>query len=75
VHLLGEGIPFHEKFLPADRAGIIITPELNWTARAEAVAKLGIEMAAQGLFVDVDTFAPLYIRKPEAEEKWELLGK
>ncbi|MEA2735656.1 MAG: tRNA threonylcarbamoyladenosine biosynthesis protein TsaB, partial [Humisphaera sp.] len=26
VHLLGEGIPYHEKFIPRDDAGVIVTP-------------------------------------------------
>jgi tRNA threonylcarbamoyladenosine biosynthesis protein TsaB len=71
VHLLGEGLPFHEKFLPADRHQIIITPESAWRARASTVAKIGIAMAAIGQFTDPDRFVPRYIRKPEAEEKWE----
>ena len=72
MHLLGEGIPFHEKFLPEDRQGIVITPESSWIARAEVVAAIGLEMATRGRFVDVDPFTPLYIRKPEAEEKYNL---
>jgi tRNA threonylcarbamoyladenosine biosynthesis protein TsaB len=72
VHLIGEGIPYHEKFLPADRAGIIITPEPRWIAQASVVAQLGLELARQGKFIDPDTFVPAYVRKPEAEEKYDL---
>ncbi len=72
VHLIGEGIPYHEKFLPADRTGIIITPEECWRARASVVAEIGIEMANRGEFTDPDRFIPAYIRQPEAEEKYEL---
>jgi tRNA threonylcarbamoyladenosine biosynthesis protein TsaB len=74
VHLLGEGLPFHEKFLPADREGIILTPADCWRARASAVAEIGMELAAAGRFTDPDRFVPLYVRKPEAEEKWEKLN-
>jgi len=70
VHLLGEGIPIHRKFIPDDPA-IIIVPEDAWRARAHAVAKIGASMAAHGLFADPFTLTPIYIRQPEAQEKWE----
>lgn len=70
VHLLGEGIPFHRQFIPADDPGIIVTAEDTWRARASVVAQIGLSMAAEGRFVDPDTFTPIYIRLPEAEEKW-----
>jgi tRNA threonylcarbamoyladenosine biosynthesis protein TsaB len=71
VHLIGEGIPYHEKFIPPDRNGIIVTGESTWRARASVVARLGIELAAVGRFTDADQFTPTYVRKPEAEEKYE----
>jgi tRNA A37 threonylcarbamoyladenosine modification protein TsaB len=71
VHLLGEGISFHEKFIPKDDRQVIATSPEHWRARASAVAKLGIEMARQNRFIDPLTFAPIYVRRPEAEEKLE----
>jgi tRNA threonylcarbamoyladenosine biosynthesis protein TsaB len=71
VHLLGEGIPYHEKFVPRDDAGVIVTPQELWRPRAHVVAEIGGRMARDGQFSDPDRFAPIYIRKPEAEEKWE----
>ena len=71
VHLIGEGIPFHQQFLPADRTGIIITAEECWQARATIVAQIGLELAAKNLFVAADQFIPVYVRKPEAEEKYD----
>lgn len=70
VHLLGEGIPYHEKFIPQDDAGIVVTPAESWRARAAAVAEIGMKMAGQNQFANPDTLTPLYIRLPEAEEKW-----
>ncbi len=70
VHLLGEGIPYHRKFIP-NGAGLIITPEELWRARASAVATIGAAMAACAEFADPYTLTPLYIRRPEAEEKFE----
>lgn len=71
VHLLGEGLPYHEKFVPKDDPGVIVTPAETWRARAAAVAEIGVAMAAAGRFADPFTLTPLYIRKPEAEEKYE----
>jgi tRNA threonylcarbamoyladenosine biosynthesis protein TsaB len=73
VHLLGEGIPYHEKFISKDDAAIIITPEDTWRARASAVARLGAQLAQLNQFSDPFTLTPLYIRRPEAEEKFERL--
>jgi tRNA threonylcarbamoyladenosine biosynthesis protein TsaB len=75
VHLIGEGIPFHEKFLPADTSGIVITTRDSWRARAAAVAELGVERERLGLFVAPDSLVPVYVRKPEAEEKWDEMRK
>jgi tRNA threonylcarbamoyladenosine biosynthesis protein TsaB len=69
VYLLGEGIPHHRKFIPDDPA-IVVTPEALWRARASVVTRLGQQMAAEGHFADPMTLTPLYVRRPEAEEKW-----
>ena len=71
VHLIGEGIPYHAKFLGKEDASVIVTPEDTWRARAEAVAEIGWAMARAGQFTDAQSLTPLYIRKPEAEEKFE----
>lgn len=75
VYLIGAGIPFHQKYLPSQDEGIIVTgPEL-WRARAEAVAKIGYRMLRAGQSADPQRLTPLYIRKPEAEEKAEMQGR
>jgi tRNA threonylcarbamoyladenosine biosynthesis protein TsaB len=74
VFLLGEGIPYHEKFVPKDDPGVIVTPADRWLARAEAVAKIGMTMAERGEFSDPFTLIPTYVRRPEAEEKREAMG-
>ena len=48
VHLLGEGIPYHEKFVPQDDAGVIVTPAELWRPRARVVAQIGGRMAREG---------------------------
>lgn len=71
VWLLGEGIPDHQKFIPAGDNGVIVTPVEAWQPRAAAVAEEGRVMAAAGEFTDPDHLNPLYIRVPEAQEVWE----
>ena len=71
VHLLGEGIPYHEKFISKDDAGVIVTTSELWRPKAGVVARLGFPTAASGQFADPDRLTPIYIRKPEAEEKFD----
>ena len=71
VHLIGEGIPFHQKFIPAGDPSVVVTGPESWRARAAAVAEVGYEMARRGEFADPDRLAPVYVRRPEAEEKFE----
>jgi tRNA threonylcarbamoyladenosine biosynthesis protein TsaB len=68
VHLLGEGIPFHRDAIPDD-PNIIVTQESIWIARAPVVAHLGHQLALRGGAISPTALTPLYIRKPEAEEK------
>jgi tRNA threonylcarbamoyladenosine biosynthesis protein TsaB len=69
VHLLGEGLPYHQKFIPADDPGVIVTPLELWRPRAASVAAEGAVMAAREEFIDRQRLLPIYIRRPEAEEK------
>jgi tRNA threonylcarbamoyladenosine biosynthesis protein TsaB len=71
VHLLGEGIPHHEKFIPKNDPGIMVTPQDSWRPRAQSVAKIGWQMARRGDFTDALALTPVYIRRPEAEEKYD----
>lgn len=71
VHLLGEGLPYHEPG-DAERTGqtaIVRTGHESWHARAEVVAELGARLARAGTFADAARLTPIYIRRPEAEEK------
>ncbi|HZL38102.1 MAG TPA: tRNA (adenosine(37)-N6)-threonylcarbamoyltransferase complex dimerization subunit type 1 TsaB [Tepidisphaeraceae bacterium] len=71
IHLIGEGIPYHEKFLPAADPGIILTLPDRWRAQAGKVATIGYAIARSGVPADAQSLAPIYIRRPEAEEKYE----
>jgi tRNA threonylcarbamoyladenosine biosynthesis protein TsaB len=71
VHLLGEGIPYHQKFIPQNDAGVIVTAEDLWRPRAAAVAEEGVRMAMAGQFTEPQRIVPIYVRRPEAEEKYD----
>jgi tRNA threonylcarbamoyladenosine biosynthesis protein TsaB len=67
--VLGEGIPRHREAIEA--AGATILPESLWAGRAENVLAIGLELARAGLFTPARELVPLYIRRPEMEERWE----
>jgi tRNA threonylcarbamoyladenosine biosynthesis protein TsaB len=69
LHLLGEGIPYHKKFIPTDDPEIQITEESRWRPQARTVATLGWNLARAKNFIDPVALKPIYIRRPEAEEK------
>jgi tRNA threonylcarbamoyladenosine biosynthesis protein TsaB len=69
VHLIGEGIPYHRKFIPADDPQIHQVDESMWRPQARVVAMLGRKMAQENQFTDPMKLIPIYIRRPEAEEK------
>ena len=70
LHLLGEGLPYHP--LPPE-IGVILTETSTWRACATAVAGIGWQMAREGQFIDAMKLLPLYVRLPEAEEKFDAM--
>jgi len=71
VAVLGEGVNYHRQAI--DESGAAVLDSSLWAARAENVFHVGIELAAAGRFTPPGELLPLYIRRPEAEEKWEKL--
>lgn len=71
VHLLGEGLPYHDAAVPTGDPGIIRTPPEAWQGRAAVVAALGAELARSGRFSEPARLTPIYLRRPEAEEKYD----
>ena len=60
--------------MPIDDPGVVVLPSGLWQARAGAVVDVGYAMARQGQFAAPDQLVPLYIRRPEAEEKLRKKG-
>ena len=71
IHLIGEGILYHQQHIPAGADDIIVTKPEAWRAKAGNLAALGAQMAAARQFVDPYQLQPIYIRPPEAQEKLE----
>jgi len=67
--VLGEGVPHHREAIAASSAAVL-DPAL-WPGRAENVFGAGIELARAGAFTPARDLVPLYIRRPEMEERWE----
>lgn len=67
--VLGEGIPAHRQAVH-DSAAAVLDPRY-WPGQAENVFALGRERLAAGGYTLAGELLPFYIRRPEAEEKWE----
>jgi tRNA threonylcarbamoyladenosine biosynthesis protein TsaB len=69
--VLGEGIDYHKDAIEA--SGATVLDRSLWPGRAEDVYHVGLQMARADQYTDAGDLLPLYIRRPEAEEKWEQL--
>jgi tRNA threonylcarbamoyladenosine biosynthesis protein TsaB len=72
--VLGEGIAYHrqaiEAWADAQGGGAVVLPESTWPAGADHVFRVGRRLALQGAYVSANQLVPIYIRLPEAEERW-----
>ena len=67
--VMGEGVP---RFRPMiESLSRRVAPESLFRARAETVYCLGHQMASRGQWATAEALTPFYIRKPEAEERWD----
>lgn len=84
--VLGEGVKYHMQHLLAagveeggskdqgeesTKEGITIAPEELWYPKASNVVHLAQQLIERGAFADPFKLTPLYIRKPEAQERME----
>jgi tRNA threonylcarbamoyladenosine biosynthesis protein TsaB len=71
VFVVGDGIAkFPEAFT---RQGFELTAETLWRPRAMSLGLLGEKAYLIGERTDAATLEPIYLRVPEAEEKWQKL--
>lgn len=67
--VIGEGVEQHREAV--EKAGLHILSEDLWRPRAESVFLLGCELATRGALTPTRELVPMYVRRPEAEERWE----
>ncbi len=73
VVILGEGVKYHQQHLiGAVEKEIRIAAEELWWPKAATVAHLALQLREQGAYADPFKLTPLYIRKPEAQERMEM---
>ncbi len=68
--ILGAGVERHREVIDEASGISVAGSEFNF-GRAEWVLQLGTQMAARNEFTALNDLIPIYIRKPDAEEKWE----
>jgi tRNA threonylcarbamoyladenosine biosynthesis protein TsaB len=68
--VLGEGIKYHQQHLGGN-TDVALAPEDLWYPKASTVAHLAVQLKQQGAYADPFKLTPLYIRKPEAQERME----
>ncbi len=72
IILMGEGATiYREEFRSAIGGQALFAPPPLMAPSAANVALVGAQMACKGLFADPETLTPFYIRKSEAELKWQ----
>ncbi len=67
--ICGEGLSLYGDL--AREAGLEVLAETKWKPDPAVLFALGCEAARRGDFVDPVKLTPLYVRRPEPEEKWE----
>ncbi|MCC7292120.1 MAG: tRNA (adenosine(37)-N6)-threonylcarbamoyltransferase complex dimerization subunit type 1 TsaB [Phycisphaerales bacterium] len=67
--VLGEGVQAHRNVVEA--SGLRIPAGASHAPDARIVLQLGREAAIAGRFTEPRTLVPIYVRRAEAEERWE----
>ncbi len=70
VWLLGEGLVYYKKAFTGQ--AIRFLDEDYWPSRAGGVYAVGRRMAKAGIFADPATLEPHYLRRVQAQEKWQM---
>jgi len=71
IYLLGDGLRFHGEKLKGE--GVFWLGEEYWEPDAANVLRCGWLRAEAGVFTPAGELTPIYLRRPEAVERWEKL--
>jgi len=66
--LLGDALEYYREVF--SRPGLTVADEALWQPRAAIVAELGYRLYQGGQRDSAMALAPLYLRRPEAEDRW-----
>jgi tRNA threonylcarbamoyladenosine biosynthesis protein TsaB len=69
--MLGDGLKYQGEKLLTD--GVLGLDEQYWQPRAANVLRCGRLRSSAGLYTEPDRLVPIYLRRPEAVERWEKL--
>lgn len=71
VIFIGDGCDKFKDFFKENLENCNFAPNHCNFARASALGELGINLLKEGLSEDINTFAPLYLRKSQAEREYD----
>lgn len=71
VCFAGDAVPLHLETLIKRLPNVCFAPPSQNVVRASALGELGLALLKQGVQEDLYSFAPLYLRKPQAEREYE----
>jgi tRNA threonylcarbamoyladenosine biosynthesis protein TsaB len=71
ITFLGDGVEAYQETLADMLPGAHFAASSNSICRAAQIARLGLERLKQGKIADYYSLEPLYIRKSQAEVKWQ----
>ena len=69
MHILGDGLKVHREVLTGE--AVVPLAQRHWPPRARNVLRCGWLRAKAGLFVTPEELLPIYLRRPEAVERWQ----
>ena len=71
IYLMGEGINYHRDELVGE--DVVMLDKKYWQGQARWVHQCGWLRSETGQYAEGDKLMPIYMRRPEAVEKWEEL--
>lgn len=71
VIFLGDGVTKHKEYLKETLPNCSFAPSHSNYPRAASIGELGIKLLQDGIVHDLNTSAPIYLRKSQAEREYE----